>query len=60
VILTDRDGKPIAGVPKEHLASDGDARLIACRMVRNNRKGRASVAGFSGPIRYPKSWNSVA
>jgi len=23
-------------------------------MVRNNRKGRASVAGFNRPIHYPK------
>jgi len=30
----------------------GDARIIACRMVRNNRKGRASVAGFNRPIHY--------
>jgi hypothetical protein len=54
VILTDQDGKPIAGVPKEHLEPGGDARLIACRMVRNNRKGRASAAGFNRPIHYPK------
>jgi hypothetical protein len=40
--LTDQDGKPIAGVPKHHIEPGGDARLIACRMVRNNRKGRGS------------------
>jgi len=28
--------------------------LIACKMVRNNRKGRASVGGFNRPIAYPK------
>jgi hypothetical protein len=28
--------------------------LIACHMVRNNRKGRAPVAGFNRPIVYPK------
>jgi len=43
----------LAGVPKHHLKPDGDARLIACRMVRNNRKERASVAGFNRPISYP-------
>ena len=53
VILTDADGKPIAGVPKQHIEPGGDARLIACRMVRNNRKGRASVAGFNRQISYP-------
>lgn len=53
VILTDANGKRIAGVPKHHIEPDGDARLIACRMVRNNRRGRASVAGFNRPISYP-------
>jgi len=52
--LTDQDGKPIQSVPKHHLTPDGDARLIACRMVRNNRKGRASAAGFNRQIVYPK------
>jgi hypothetical protein len=36
------------------LALRGGLRLIACRMVRNNRKGRASVSGFNRPIVYPK------
>jgi hypothetical protein len=51
VILTDQDGKPLG--PKHHITPDGDAHLIACRMVRNNRKGRASVSGFNRTIRYP-------
>jgi hypothetical protein len=59
VILTDQNGKPV-GAPKHQLGPGEDARLIACRMVRNNRKGRASAAGFNRPIHYPKSWNSVA
>jgi hypothetical protein len=54
VILTNHDGKPIAGVPKRHIGPDGDARLIACLMVRNNRKGRASVSGFNRPLSYQK------
>jgi hypothetical protein len=54
VILTDREGKPIAGVPKHYVGPDGDAKVIACMMVRNNRKGRASVSGFNRRIAYPK------
>ena len=53
VVLTDENGKPISGVAKQHIGPDGDARLIACCMVRNNRKGRASVAGFNRQINYP-------
>jgi hypothetical protein len=54
VILTDPDGKPIPGVPKRAIGPGDDARLIACLMVRNNRKGRASVSGFNRPLVYPK------
>jgi hypothetical protein len=36
VILTDQDGKPIPGAAKQQVGPDGDARLIACRMVRNS------------------------
>jgi len=54
VILTDQGGKPIAGVAKHQLGPGEDARLRACLMVRNNRKGRSSVAGFNRPIIYPK------
>jgi hypothetical protein len=53
VILTDGAGKPIAGVTKHYLTADQDARGIACQMVRDRRKGRASVAGFNRPISYP-------
>jgi hypothetical protein len=56
VILTDQDGKPIAGIPKHHIEPGGDPRLIACLMVRNNRKGRASAAGFNRPIVYPRGY----
>ena len=54
MILTDQDGKPVSGVAKHHLGPGEDARLRACLMVRNNRRGRASVSGFNRPINYPK------
>ena len=50
VVLTDADGKPL-GSDKHHIGS-GDAHMIACRMVRSRRKGRASV-NFNRPISYP-------
>ena len=53
VVLTDADGKPL-GSDKRHLQPGDDARLIACRMVRN--RGRASVTGFNRPIVYPKTY----
>jgi hypothetical protein len=51
VILTDQDGKPITGVAKQHIGPDGDARLIACRMIRNRRR---PSSGFDRPLSYPK------
>jgi hypothetical protein len=51
VILTDQDGKPIPGVAKQQVGPDGDARLIACRMVRNQRR---PSSGFNRPLNYPK------
>jgi hypothetical protein len=54
VVLTDETGKPIAGAAKHQLGPGEDARLRACLMVRNNRRGRASVGGFNRPIHYPK------
>ena len=51
VVLTDETGQPVSGAAKHYLASGEDARLIACRMVRNNRKGRSPFG--TGPIRYP-------
>jgi hypothetical protein len=51
VIMTDEDGKPISGVAKHHLGPGEDARLVACRLVRNNRKGST---GFNRPLQYPK------
>jgi hypothetical protein len=42
------------GADKRYIGPDGDSHLIACRMVRNNRKSRASVRGFNRPLNYPK------
>jgi len=41
VILTDSDGKPV-GSEKRHLNPGDDARLIACRMVRERRRSSTS------------------
>jgi hypothetical protein len=41
-----------AGTPM----SAGDARLIACRMVRNDRKSRASVSGSKSTNKLSKSY----
>jgi hypothetical protein len=54
VVLTDADGKPL-GSDKRQIDPGGDAHLIACRMVRNNRKGRAS-SDFNRPLVYPKTY----
>jgi hypothetical protein len=53
IVLTDADGKPL-GSDKCHLPPGGDARLIACRMVRERRRNSAVVNGFSDRISYPK------
>jgi hypothetical protein len=53
VVLTDETGKP-AGDNKGFLDPDGDARLIACRMLRRQQKAGSSSGDFSRPIKYPK------
>jgi hypothetical protein len=53
VVLTDEAGRPI-GDSKHHLDPGGDARLVACRMLRRRQNARSSGGDFSGPIRYPK------
>ncbi len=54
VVLTDQDGKPI-GSDKHHIEPGGDARLIACRMLRKRQNARSSSGGnFSASIAYPK------
>lgn len=56
VVLTDETGKPI-GAEKRYLSPGGDARLIACAMLRQrtraNKGGRPS--GFNRQISYPKT-----
>jgi len=52
VVLTDETGKP-TGDSKRHLDPGGDARLLACRMLKR-RQSAASGGAFSGPIQYPK------
>jgi hypothetical protein len=51
VVITDENGKP-AGT-KRQLSPGDDARLIACRLLRQ-RQTAASGSGFNDPIRYPK------
>jgi hypothetical protein len=53
VVLTDQNGKP-TGEDKHHLGG-GDARLIACAMLRANRRSRATVSALNAPIAYPKT-----
>jgi hypothetical protein len=43
VVLTDAEDKPVSGVAKHHLATGEDARLVASRMMRANRRGRAKM-----------------
>jgi len=53
VVLVDENGKPV-GAEKHHLDPGGDARLVACRMLRRRQNASASSGSFSRPIRYPK------
>jgi hypothetical protein len=54
VVLTDADGKPLG--TKRQLNPGGDARLIACRMVRERRRNSPTLSGFSDRIIYPKNY----
>jgi len=68
VVLVDRYGKPAfddAGKKYVHKLADGDnPKQIAARLTKDLRKAlrgpNAPPRGFSSPINYPKSWNSVA
>jgi hypothetical protein len=51
VVLTDADGKPIDSA-KHHLSPGQDARLLACRLVRQRRSN--SVGGFSDRLIYQR------
>jgi hypothetical protein len=63
--MTDADGKPING-EKQHLNPGDDARLKACRLVRQRRNSRIthrlqrqaelSAAQILGNIRYLQGW----
>ena len=52
VVLTDADGKALG--TKRHLNAGDDARLIACRMVRERRRNTPTVSGFSDRLLYQK------
>ena len=52
VVLTDAAGKPING-EKHHLSPGQDARLLACRLIRQRRNSGAP-RGFNDRIIYPK------
>jgi hypothetical protein len=56
VVLTDAAGKPTG--TKRELNPGGDARLIACRLIRQ-RRDSSSHRGFSDRINYPKAWKGV-
>jgi hypothetical protein len=53
VVLTDENGKP-TGDDKRYLNPGGDAKVIACSMLRKSRRNGASVRGFNDRIFYPK------
>ena len=53
VVLTDEAGKPLGG-EKRHIEESGDARLIACRMLRGRQSGGSSSSNFGGKLSYPK------
>ena len=55
VVLTDENGKP-TGEDKRYLNPGGDARLIACSMLRARRRNSAAVTGFNDKILYPKGY----
>jgi hypothetical protein len=52
VVMTDLDGKPLG--TKHNLSPGEDARLVACRLVRQRRRGSSSVSGFTHKTAYPK------
>jgi hypothetical protein len=52
VVLTDADGKALG--TKRHLNAGDDARLIACRMVRERRRNSPTASEFSDRLIYQK------
>jgi hypothetical protein len=53
VVLCDELGKPSG--TRRQLDPGGDARLIACRMLRK-RQGASGPANFNRPIQYPRGF----
>ena len=53
VVLTDENGKP-TGEDKRYLNPGGDAKLIACSMLRARRRSRATISGFGDRLLYQK------
>jgi hypothetical protein len=53
VVLCDENGKP-TGTEKHHLDPGGDARVVACRMLRRHQNAKGSSGDFNRPLRYPK------
>jgi hypothetical protein len=51
VVLTDEVGKPL-GDSKRYLGPDGDARVLAARMMRG--RSTSSASNFNQKISYPK------
>jgi hypothetical protein len=53
VVLCDENGRPLGG-EKCQLEPGGDARLIACRMLRRRQNASASGGGFDRRLTYPQ------
>jgi hypothetical protein len=54
-VADDKGSRPILRqINKRHLAPSGDARLIACRTMRERRRGSATVRGFNDKLLYQK------
>jgi hypothetical protein len=53
VVLTDETGRPTGS--KRHLDPGGDARLIACRMLRQRQSATGS-GNFNRPMQYPRGY----
>jgi hypothetical protein len=59
VVLTDEQGRPIGTEDTKRPLGNGDARLIACAMLRQRTRSVAKSRGFNRPICYPKEWRGV-
>jgi len=59
VVLTDADGKPINGSPKRYVGPDGDAKILACIMLRERSRGTAKSGALHRPLQYGRDWKGV-